>query len=500
MRFLLAPIFPLLLLRLSSLPALVVVAGEEATTTHADSNNDESEEGAGSQPPSQPQVIVSIAVEMRPPDQRDECEGWAEQDECNTNPDFMLENCARSCGVTSKKVVSIFDSEDAAMGAFRFAEDSNLEANAESIALVLDTAKQLQSKLSENDAYTIPKDITHCGKRPCSAGKLWKRAEEMRKADMHDAAGADLIRALLKNGIEVDFRQKCEKQLAWALGSIGRQREREKREAIEEEKLEARRQAEREAMEEARKRKEEYEAAFVKFGKQIQESLAKGDDNSQHRTKTAAVGADGTVVEEDEGPSPETLQLIQQVQQLFVQNGPEGGNHADVIQLLKKISPSDKSTETLLIEARCHEILGNYKSALSAAGKLIQKAANHDPWINDSPRMMAATLGANAAMQMGLSDNALSFYQTVLKFDPDQARARKQYRGLKKVVKLMNKAEEQVRTTCTCSMDGLVVLLVSTAFSNPSFLSPCGTPNRSKKGTTELHQSTSMIVWRPCVG
>ena len=63
------------------------------------------------------------------------------------------------------------------------------------------------------------------------------------------------------------------------------------------------------------------------------------------------------------------------------------------------------------------------------------------------------SIGANAAMQLGLSANAISFYQTVLKFDPEQERARKQYRGLKKVVKLMDKAEEQVRgkeTTYQC--------------------------------------------------
>jgi len=48
--------------------------------------------------------------------------------------------------------------------------------------------------------------------RPCSAGKLWKRAEDMRKADVHDEAGADLIRALLKSGIEVDFKVSVSQQ------------------------------------------------------------------------------------------------------------------------------------------------------------------------------------------------------------------------------------------------------------------------------------------------
>ena len=59
--------------------------------------------------------------------------------------------------------------------------------------------------------------------------------------------------------------------------------------------------------------------------------------------------------------------------------------------------------------------------------------------------MMATTLGSNAAMQLGLSENAISFYQNVLKFDPEQERARKQYRGLKKVVKLLKQADEQIQ-------------------------------------------------------
>lgn len=63
----------------------------------------------------------------------------------------------------------------------------------------------------------------------------------------------------------------------------------------------------------------------------------------------------------------------------------------------------------------------------------------------DQPIILAMQLGANAAMQLGLEDSALSFYQTVLKLDPEQDRAREQYRGLKKVIKLMDKAEKEVR-------------------------------------------------------
>merc|ERR1711903_197898 len=113
----------------------------------------------------------------------------------------------------------------------------------------MEVAQKLQEAL-EAENYQAPKELTHCGKRQCSAGKLWKRAEEMRKADMHDDAGADLIRALLKTGIEVDFIDRCKRSLQWAFGGIQRQRERERREAIEEAKLEARKEEERLAMEE----------------------------------------------------------------------------------------------------------------------------------------------------------------------------------------------------------------------------------------------------------
>ena len=226
-------------------------------------------------------------------------------------------------------------------------------------------------------------------------------------------------------------------------------------------------------------RKKEYEADFVKFGTTVQELAATG---------TATVGADGTVQAES---NEMTLAVIKS----FVEEGPQGANFNETIQLIKKIPGSEKTEEVLLIEARCHELLGNHKSALSAAGRLIQKAASYEPWINDSPRMMAATLGANAAMQLGLSENALSFYQTVLKFDPEQPRARKQYRGLKKVVKLLNKAEEQVRNSFFWPCNLRCLYLGSFVYS--LFLERVFFLVRSKKATTRLHLSLSTIAFLP---
>lgn len=401
-------------------------------------------------------------------DRNEGCADWAAQGECEANPDYMLENCAASCSdsesgdndngdngsgeqnddiVAEKGTAFIYQGEDAAIGAFRFAEryTSYYENEVIPISTVLDIARELQQSLTSSSSgqdYTPSTDVTHCGgesdnkkSRPCSAGKLWKRAEDMRKAELYDAAGADLIRALLKSGTEVDFVEKCERSLQWAFVSVRKQREREHKLALEEAKLEKRRMEEMEAMAEAEERKKEYEANFVTFGKRLQESLLEGSSSE------AAIGADGSV----ESTNTESQLLITNVIQTFTAAGPQGGNWSETLQLIKKVSPSDKTEDILLIEARCHEMEGNHKQALSAAGKLIAKAANHEPWLNDSPRMMATTLGSNAAMQLGLSENAISFYQNVLKFDPEQERARKQYRGLKKVVKLLDKAEEQIQ-------------------------------------------------------
>ena len=398
---------------------ILVSAALFAFPSHIYANETEAEsESTDSIDPPKLLTTIDITLPTKTPiDTNEECPQWASQGECDTNPNYMKKECAKSCNVEPQLrlgAAQVYDGEDAAIGAFRFAENYSRHYTNGMIGsdIVLDIARNLIANLP-ND-YVVPEEITHCGdskRRPCSAGKLWKRAEEWRKDDMHDAAGADLIRALLKTGIEVDFIEKAQKSLQWAFGSIGRQREREKRMAAEEAKLEKRRQEEAEAMAEAEERKKEYEANFVKFGESLVASLESGENE-------AVVGADGSTE-----ISPESQSLLRSVILSFVADGPQSGNCTETLQLLKKIAPSDKSVDILLIEARCLELQGSHKQALSAAGKLIAKAANYEPWLDDSPRMMATTLGSNAAMQLGLSENAISFYQNVLKFDPEQVSA-----------------------------------------------------------------------------
>ena len=109
-----------------------------------------------------------------------------------------------------------------------------------------------------------------------------------------------------------------------------------------------------------------------------------------------------------------------------------------------KVPINQRNESVLLMEARCYQQLGRANEALRASARLLQKAASHGTWARGSARMLAVTLGANAAMEFGSSKKALKFYQTVLKFDPDHKEVRKQYRGLKKVVKLLKEAEDKL--------------------------------------------------------
>lgn len=95
----------------------------------------------------------------------------------------MLKECAKSCGVTPNLRTGhavVYEGEDAAVGAFRFAENysSQYEHGMIGSDVVLDVARQLMEKISSE--YVVPEELTHCGdnkRKICSAGKLWKRAE-----------------------------------------------------------------------------------------------------------------------------------------------------------------------------------------------------------------------------------------------------------------------------------------------------------------------------------
>jgi len=98
----------------------------------------------------------------------------------------------------------------------------------------------------------------------------------------------------------------------------------------------------------------------------------------------------------------------------------------------------------LLMRARCFQQRGQWADVVRTSGTLLQKVDARGSWTRGQPRMMAVTLGASAAMEMGDGDKALKFYQSCLRNDPDQKEISKQYKGLKKLLKLIKEADEKL--------------------------------------------------------
>ncbi len=117
----------------------------------------------------------------------------------------------------------------------------------------------------------------------------------------------------------------------------------------------------------------------------------------------------------------------------------------NALKIAERVPQQDRANARLLLmEARCHQQLGRFSNAQRGAARVLEAAASYGSWKRGEPRMMAVTMGSNAAMELGNSEKALKFYKTVLKYDPDQKEIRKQYKKLKEVVSLLEDAETQV--------------------------------------------------------
>ena len=315
--------------------------------------------------------------------------------------------------------------EDGANGAMRFAE---MFAH-NGVANLLSITSQLDAK-AQQSGYTPPDDIMRCGKRgrPCSAGKLRKRAAESRKAELYDMSGADLIRALSKRGLEEPMVQRLTSELEHALRMLSKQREREAKRRQEQERMRERAAAEAEAMRQAQQRKDLDERDWDDFDASLLERL--GAESNVH------VSSDGTVE-----PTADTLTYSP----LRAFSSYLAKDCNQTLQILESApAGSERDHATWLVKARCHERLGQPAKALHAASILVQRAASHGTWKRGSPRMLAVMLGVNCAVEIGQEKKALRFYRAVLKYDPDNKRTRKQYKGLKKVLGLLGEVKAEL--------------------------------------------------------
>eukprot|EP01051_Picozoa_sp_SAG22_P005618 SAG22_NODE_338_length_12038_cov_24.655583_5_plen_462_part_00 len=400
-------------------------------------------------------------------------------------------------------------------------------------------ANQLAEKVAGNEAYDPPAEL-----RLRTAGAHSKRSKEHSKEGEYDFAVNDLIRALLRKGLEEDVKSKMERMIHDALRGLTSQRSQEAKDAKAAQKAEQRLQGETEALAEAGVRRELDEQDWLAFEQLIKaesatpatdadasEALAQveltltkeanqqkvqsqasatvlpGQDASeaafqfcaandlhsadevkkisgmlqqrlgadfevagkvvgdaaghiargkQHQTagqyhdagsefSRALAATDGTEEQRAEASQLTVAMLrLQANLRPFVQHFLEH-KWDEAVKLLEKVPREDRAVaRTMLMEARCYQQLGRYANAQRAAARVLEVGASYGSWQRGEPRMMAVTLGADAAMEQGNSDKALKFYKTVLKFDPDQKDVRKQYKKLKAVVKLLEQAEKHV--------------------------------------------------------
>lgn len=155
---------------LASAAALIVLALVVGTTTAADTTASSTDEF---------ELVTSIEVNLpvqkrrrrkktssaAGEDQHEQCPEWAAQGECEANPGYMLESCAASCSPTDedeeeedepaevipKGRAFVYQGDDAAIGAFRFAEQYSSYYTNEVMptAAVLDLARKLQWSISD---------------------------------------------------------------------------------------------------------------------------------------------------------------------------------------------------------------------------------------------------------------------------------------------------------------------------------------------------------------
>jgi tetratricopeptide (TPR) repeat protein len=122
-----------------------------------------------------------------------------------------------------------------------------------------------------------------------------------------------------------------------------------------------------------------------------------------------------------------------------------GGAYEAALKQLEKLPREQRSGWKIqLLEARCNQMLGRWGNAQRAAARVVEATASYSSWERGQPRMLAVSLGTTAALEMGDGAKALGFLSTVLKYDPDHGEVRKQYRQLKEVVKLLERAEAEL--------------------------------------------------------
>ena len=216
-------------------------------------------------------------------------------------------------GVPTPVSLNLRQGEDAAAAVVLFCERHDVRA--------VDSVLNLANNLIELMAKRTPPIEPPAELRLRTAGAHKKKAEEMSKDGEHDQAAMQLIRALVRPGLDEQMIERLKETFSEEMIKLGRQREAEAAEAAEAAAAEARRAEEAAALIEARTRAERNEADWMAYlTGQAASSIAGG--------KAAAEGvAEGmaATAAADTGREPPILSMPVQLQAPPTEKGGEPG-------------------------------------------------------------------------------------------------------------------------------------------------------------------------------
>jgi tetratricopeptide (TPR) repeat protein len=210
----------------------------------------------------------------------------------------------------------------------------------------------------------------------------------------------------------------------------------------------------------------------IKIAGQMQQELDKKDydESPAKRLQTAAeyleraqtlltdgvfseAGADFTrAVQKDKNLLPAAQSgLTKTMRMLRLQHDAEvaydNRSYPEAMTILRKIqeeAPRSRNATRMLLQAQVHTELHEWTETVKECKRTLSVSKKRGKWKAHEPRMIAVTLGARAAMEMGDSEKALDFYRTVLKNDPENDKVEKDYAKMRNLLKLLVKADKHL--------------------------------------------------------
>jgi tetratricopeptide (TPR) repeat protein len=176
-----------------------------------------------------------------------------------------------------------------------------------------------------------------------------------------------------------------------------------------------------------------------------QKLLTDGSFSDAGADFTRAVQKDGSLMQQAQHGLEKSMRMLRL--QHDVEVAYDNQSWPEAMVLLRKIqedAPRSRNATRMLLQAHVHTELHEWMETVKECQRTLSVSKKRGKWKDHEPRMIAVTLGARAAMEMGSSEKALDFYRAVLKNDPENTKVEKAYARMRTLLKLLDKAEKHL--------------------------------------------------------